>query len=84
MSLQTKQLYANPDGDRWWLARYSDSGRVFIKHAASVASGGEESTIELAEFLGRPGNPPEMQALVRLIGSLVSRELDDTPAANSN
>ena len=84
MSLQTKQLYASPNGDLWSLARYSDSGRVFIKHVPNAASGGEESTIELAEFLGCPGNSPEKQALVRLIGSLVSRELDDTPAANSN
>ena len=84
MSLQTKQLYASPNGDRWWLARYTDTGRVFIKHVPNAASGGQESTIELAEFLSRPGNSPEKQALVRLIGSLVSRELDDTPAANSN
>ena len=84
MSLQRKQLYASSNGDRWYLARYADSGRVFVRHVPNAASGGEESTIELAEFLSRPGNPPEQQALVRLIGSLVSKEMDDTPAANSN
>jgi hypothetical protein len=84
VSLETKELYASPNGDCWYLARYIDSGRVFINHVPNVASGGQESTIELAEFLGRPGNPPEKQALVRLIGSLVERTHGDTTAANTN
>jgi hypothetical protein len=57
---------------------------VFIQHIPNVASGGRQSTIELADFLARPGNPPEQQALVRLIGSLVRRTLGDTTAANTN
>jgi hypothetical protein len=84
LRLETKQLYASPNGDRWYLVRYVDSGRVVIKHVPNVPSGGQESTIELAEFLGRPGNPPEQQALVRLIGALVNATQDDLRAANLN
>jgi hypothetical protein len=84
VNLQTRQLYASPNGDLWHLARYPDSGRVFVVHVPNAPSGGQESTIELAEFLSRPGNPPEQQALLRLIGSLVSRDLDTALAANSN
>ena len=84
MSIETKELYASPNGDRWYLSRYLDSGRVFVKHVPNAASGGQESTIELGEFLSRPGNPPEQQALVRLIGSLVDRTPTDITAANMN
>jgi hypothetical protein len=84
VSLKTKELYASPNGDRWYLAHYPDSGRVFVMHVPNVASGGQQSTIEIAEFLSRPGNPPESQALVRLIGSLLDGAPDDVPPANSN
>ena len=84
MSLETRELYASPNGDRWYLARYIDSGRVFVRHVPNLASGGQESTIELADFLGRPGNSPEQQALVRLVGSLVGPTHGDATAANTN
>ena len=71
MTLQMRELYASPNGDRWLLARYAESGRIFVQHVPNVPSGGQPSNIELAEFLARGGNPPEQQALVRLIGTLV-------------
>ena len=83
MSLETKELYSSPNGDRWYLARYAESGRVFVQHLPNAPSGGQSSNIELAEFLSREGNAPERQALVRLIGTL----LDDPgamAAANTN
>jgi hypothetical protein len=84
MSLEAKELYASPSGDRWYLARYLDSGRVFVSHLPNLASGGKETTIELGDFLSRPGNPPEKQALVRLIGSLIQETPETGAAANSN
>ena len=84
MSLETRELYASPNGDRWYLARYLESGRVFVTHQPNLASGGKETTIELGEFLSRPGNPPEQQALVRLVGSLIEAQHQSADAANSN
>ena len=69
MSLGLKQLYASANGDRWYLC-YSNEGRAFVRHVPNTPSGGKQSDIELADFLRRNGNPPEQQALVRLIGGM--------------
>jgi hypothetical protein len=81
VSLETRQLYASPNGDRWYLARYPESGRVFVQHVPNVPSGGQPSNIELADFLSRGGNAPEHQALVRLIGTLLGESM---PAGSEN
>ena len=83
MTLETRQLYASPNGDRWYLARYPESGRVFVQHVPNVPSGGQTTNIELADFLGRGGNAPEHQALVRLIGTLVGETMP-TGSENEN
>ncbi len=83
MSLETKELYASPNGDRWYLARYPESGRVFVQHVPNVPSGGQPSNIELGDFLSRGGNAPEHQALVRLIGTLVGETMP-TGSENEN
>ena len=83
MSLETRQLYASPNGDRWYLARYPESGRVFVQHVPNVPSGGQTTNIELADFLGRGGNAPEHQALVRLIGTLLEGSMP-TGSENEN
>jgi hypothetical protein len=69
--LERRELYASPNGDRWYLARFPDSGRVFVQHEPNHASGGRVSHIELGAFLSAGGHGPEHQALVRLIGTLV-------------
>jgi hypothetical protein len=84
VGLETRQLYASPNGDRWYLARYPDSGRVFVRHVPNVPSGGQPSNIELADFLGRGGNAPEHQALVRLIGTLVGETMPTGPGNENN
>ena len=76
MKLQTRELYASPNGDRWYLASYPDSGRGFVPPVANLPSGGQPSNIELAEFLSHPGNAPEHQALVRPIGALTEESFD--------
>jgi hypothetical protein len=83
LSLETRQLYASPNGDRWYLARYPESGRVFVQHVPNVPSGGQPSNIELGDFLSRGGNAPEHQALVRLIGTLVGETMP-TGSENEN
>jgi hypothetical protein len=79
LSLETRELYASPNGDRWYLARYAESGRVFVQHVPNAPSGGQPANIELADFLGRGRNAPEHQALVRLIGTLVEQTMPTGP-----
>ena len=72
MPIQERTLYSSENGDRWSLARYPDTGRVFIRHTPNLPSGGQASDIELGEFLTRGGLGPEKQELLSLIGSLVT------------
>jgi len=71
MPIRTRQLYESPNGDRWLLARDADSDRVFVRHEANPSSGGHVTDTEVGAFLSRGGNPPEQQALLRMIASLV-------------
>ena len=72
MSVEKRELYSSANGDRWFLAREAVTGRVFIKHEANAASGGQAADVDIAEFLRRGGQGPEHQALLRLIGTFVT------------
>ncbi|HVL72044.1 MAG TPA: hypothetical protein VM434_09185 [Beijerinckiaceae bacterium] len=76
MTLQLRELYASPNGDRWFLARYPESGRVFVLHEPNPPSGGRASHIEVGAFLAA-GAGPEQQALLRLIGTLVGESMTE-------
>jgi hypothetical protein len=65
---KVRKLYDSPNGDRWYLIR-DQSGAVFIRHEANIASGGNVAHIEIAAFL-TSGEGPEQQELLRLIGTL--------------
>ena len=67
--LNIRELYHSSNGDRWYLARDPDAGRVFVKHQANPPSGGHIAEIEIGAFLNQ-GNGPEHQELLRLIGTL--------------
>ena len=71
MSLEAKELYRSPNGDRWSLIRDPALGRVFVRHEPNASSGGRASDIGVGDFLLRGGHGPEHQALLRLIGTLV-------------
>jgi hypothetical protein len=74
MPIATKDLYRSPNGDRWLLIR-DDTGRVFVRHEANLASGGSVTDEEIAEFLSQGGLGPEKQELIRLIGSLAEYQV---------
>jgi hypothetical protein len=74
--VQARELYSSSNGDRWLLCR-NESGRVFVLHQANLPSGGRTSQIELGDFLAR-GHGPEQQALVQMIGSLITVESAQT------
>lgn len=70
MGTETRELYASSNGDRWYLAHQVGSQQIYVQHVANAASGAQVSRIELRTFLKLDGNPPELQALLRLIGTL--------------
>lgn len=72
MPIETRTLYRSSNGDVWRLARDTETGRVFIQHAANLPSGGRVEEIEIGPFLATTGRGPEHQELLRLIGTLVS------------
>jgi hypothetical protein len=76
MATETRRLYRSANGDRWHLARETDSGRVFIKHEANEPSGGQVTEIEIGDFLTGRGHGPEQTELLRLIGTLVEARSD--------
>jgi hypothetical protein len=80
MPIATRDLYRSPNGDRWLLVR-DDTGRVFVRHEANLASGGAVTDTEIANFLGQGGLGQEKQELIRLIGSLADYQV--TPAGST-
>ena len=67
-----KQFYASSNGDTWDLV--TDGERVFVLHHPNLASGGAAKQIELSAFLAHEPHTAQNVALIRLIGTLVSKE----------
>ena len=68
---QSRLIYSSSNGDCWYLVRASASERGLVRHEPNVASGGQTSELEVADFLARGGRGPEHTELLRLIGTLV-------------
>jgi hypothetical protein len=80
-----RELYASPNGDRWFLARSGTTGRPVVLHVPNQPSGGLPTEIELGSFLVVGGGGPEHQELLRLIGTLIEgAPFRDTPAGPSD
>jgi hypothetical protein len=78
MAIQFKEIYRSaPSGDRWLLARNTETGQVFVRHEPNLPSGGQPADIEVGAFLVAVGNGPEKQELLRLIGTLVELNMDE-------
>lgn len=71
MMTERRELYRNPNGDAWFLAREPADGRAFIIHQPNAPTGGRLSHVDLATFLSTGITGPEHKALLRLIGTLV-------------
>jgi hypothetical protein len=80
MPIATRDLYRSANGDRWLLIR-DETGRVFVRHEANLASGGTVTDSEVAVFLGQGGLGPEKQELLRLIGSLADYKITSAGSA---
>lgn len=78
MTLPTRALYANSNGDTWSLQRNRD-GDVVVSHQRNGASGSTPAAeIDLGTFLAKANQGPEHQALRQLIGELI--ESNEVPA----
>jgi hypothetical protein len=72
------QLYCSPNGDTLFLGRDPTTRTAFVRHEANIPSGGQITDIPIDAFLSGPRNP-EHEALLRLLGTLVT----DTPEAHT-
>ena len=68
------ELCRSPNGDRWYLAREPETGRLFVRHKANFPSGGQVTDIDIGAFLSGGRRHPEHQALFHLIGTLVESD----------
>ena len=66
MTTEIRALYASPNGDVWHLIRNIQTGKLLVRHEANISSGGEITETDVHEFLKRPGEPPEKQALLSI------------------
>ena len=80
MQVPSRQLYQSANGDRWLLVLNPATGRVFVRHEANLASGGQVTDTEVGNFLSQGGTGPEKQELLRLIGTLV-KDSEMSPAS---
>ncbi len=70
MTSDRRELYASPNGHRWFLARSATTVRPVVLHVPNQPPGGLPTEIELGSFLVAGGGP-EQQELLRLIETLI-------------
>jgi hypothetical protein len=75
MTVEKRELYSSPNGDRWFLCRNRASGNVFIRYEANPPSGGQLTDLGIGAYLSRGELDPEHQALLHLIGTLLGSPL---------
>jgi hypothetical protein len=66
-----RELYASPNGDRWYLVVDEASGHTFVRHASNEASGGNVAIIPLSAFLADWRSGPEHQEIWALLRRIV-------------
>ncbi|MGU3541098.1 hypothetical protein [Methylobacterium sp. A54F] len=72
MSESRRLIHASSNGDCWFLVRGTAPDAVSVLHEPNAPSGGAASSVPVARFLAEGRGGPEHQALLRLIGSLVT------------
>jgi hypothetical protein len=78
VTIERREIHRSSNEDRWYVARDSDSGRVYVQHQANARSGGHIEDIELGAFLTGAPDVPERLALFRLIGALVEQRMGES------
>jgi len=72
MAAMRTLIHASTNGDRWFLCHGDDFTDVFVYHEPNAPSGGTPKRVELAAFLVCDEGSPQHQALLGMIGSLVT------------
>jgi hypothetical protein len=72
VSEESWELYSSANGDFWLLVHDAEHNRVFVRHVPNAPSGAKTQEIGIATFLSRGPQGPEHEALLDLIGLLVS------------
>jgi hypothetical protein len=75
MPQAARELYRSANGDIWSLVRDDASGNPHILHEPNRALGGRASRIEIGDFLTRDAHGPQHAELLRLIGTLLDRDV---------
>jgi hypothetical protein len=73
MSNGERVFYTSENGDRWLLL-CSEEDIASVRHIPNAASGGDQKTYELGEFLVEDRHSAQNQALRALISSLTRSE----------
>ena len=73
MSNGERVFYTSENGDRWLLLSTEDEIAA-VCHIPNAASGGDQQTFELGEFLVQERHSAQNQALRALIASLTRSE----------
>jgi hypothetical protein len=70
MTSEMRLLYSSSNGDRWFLLRRAETGKLCVRHEPTPSSGGLSTDIEVDDFLARNGPAPEFQELRRIIEAM--------------
>jgi hypothetical protein len=66
-------LYSSSNGDRWFVFRQAETGKLCVRHEPTPSSGGLSTDIEVDDFLARNGPGPEFQELRRIMEAMPDR-----------
>ena len=50
ISVEMRELYRSPNGDRWLLCRDTETKRVFVRHEPKAPSGGQAYELDIGTF----------------------------------
>ena len=73
MTFSSVDIYRSQNGDVWQLIRDTVTGRVLVRHQATLSSGGHVTELEVEEFLSRGGSGPEYDATRKLLATSVGQ-----------
>jgi hypothetical protein len=77
MSTSTEVFYSSANGDRWQLVKNAETGHFAIRHEPNLASGGQVSEVDIADFLSRSGHSPQAEALQVLLAKQGIMDTED-------
>jgi hypothetical protein len=81
LAIERRELYRASNDDRWYLARDTETGYVFVQHQGNRPSGGHIDDMEFGRFLDGPPDAPERRAFMRTMSALFTYQAEIEPIA---